>query len=543
MRPASWHCGYAVTCTNSCRGGFLPSSRRALPKGLTEDQKLNLAQAAKRLDELTASTIHGFCQDVITSYAVEADLDPGAKVVDAADADGIFDAAFSTWLIDRLSQSDDASDPILVLSKSDPLKFVDMLKDLASLKRRHPTATVVPMRAGARADIEFADAVDDFARWAARTKRDAKTESVVTDLRQLADFFRDCFAAPPDFSRLWQLAHPPRVGAMKNKLNDLAPYRRKTAWKELYGPEDGERISAEAEAHFDRAESAYRSLLGQVANGLVGPLSAVLDEVVADYNSRKRAAAALDFDDLLLRAHELVHRNEAVRQALGLRYRHIFVDEFQDTDPIQAAFIFQIAAEQRADQLAGRPRQTGRPLSRGRSEAGDLPLPRSRHPRVHGGAQSDGGAAGRQGHSGDRELPITEGTARSRERLLRTRAVGRDAAGIRQAHAHHRGSGRRSARGGEGHDRSAARSEFGNAAGGRGGGGCGHLRAPHRLRGRRAGGRKPIAPRTPATSRSSRRRAPSCGATNGRLSSRDFRSLRKPDRRCSSARRRRTSSP
>ena len=69
---------------------------------------------------------------------------------------------------------------------------------------------------------------------------------------------------------------------MKNKLNDLAPYRRKTAWKELYGPEDGERISAEAEAHFDRVESAYRSLLGQVANGLVGPLSAVLDEVVAD---------------------------------------------------------------------------------------------------------------------------------------------------------------------------------------------------------------------------------------------------------------------
>ncbi len=330
--------------------GRIPSVfASALPKGLTDDQKLNLAQAAKRLDELTASTIHGFCQDVITSYAVEADLDPGARVVDAADADGIFDAAFSTWLIDRLSQLDGPSDPILVLSKSDPLKFVDMLKDLASLKRRHPTATVVPMRPGARADIEFADAVDDFARWAARTQRDAKTESVVEDLRQLADFFRDCFAAPPDFPRLWQLAHPPRVGAMKSKLNDLAPYRRKTAWKELYGPGDGERISAEAEAHFDRAESAYRSLIGQVANGLVGPLSTALDEVMADYNARKRAAAALDFDDLLLRAHELVHRNEAVRRALGLRYRHIFVDEFQDTDPIQAAFIFQIAAEQRAD--------------------------------------------------------------------------------------------------------------------------------------------------------------------------------------------------
>lgn len=330
--------------------GKIPSVfASALPKGLTDGQKLNLAQAAKRLDELTASTIHGFCQDIITSYAVEADLDPGARVVDAADADGIFDAAFSNWLIDRLSRSDDATDPILVLSKSDPLKFVDMLKDLASIKRRHPTATVIPMRPGARPDIDFADAVDGFERWLARMQPESKTQSIVADLRRLADFFRDCFAAPPDFDRLWQLAHPPRVDAMKKWLNDLTPYRRKTAWKELYGPEDGERISTEAEIHFERAESGYRALLGQVANGLVGPLSTTLDEVVADYNTRKRAAAALDFDDLLLRAHELVHRNEEVRRALGLRYRHIFVDEFQDTDPIQAAFIFQVAAEQRAD--------------------------------------------------------------------------------------------------------------------------------------------------------------------------------------------------
>jgi ATP-dependent exoDNAse (exonuclease V) beta subunit len=330
--------------------GRIPSVfASALPKGLTPDQTLNLAQAAKRLDEVTASTIHGFCQDVITSYAVEAGLDPGARVVDAADADVIFDAAFQTWLINRLSQADDASDPILVLSKSDPLKFVDMLKDLASLKRRHPTARVLPLRPGARADIEFTDAVDEFARWAARTKREARTEAIVADLCRLADFFRDCFDSPPGFSRLWLLAQPPRVDAMKKRLNDLAPYRRKSAWKEIYGPQEGEKINAEAEAHFERAESAYHSLLGQIANGLVGPLSAALDDVVTDYNARKRAAAALDFDDLLLRAHELVHRNETVRQALGGRYRHIFVDEFQDTDPIQAAFIFQIAADRRAD--------------------------------------------------------------------------------------------------------------------------------------------------------------------------------------------------
>ena len=34
-----------------------------------------------------------------------------------------------------------------------------------------------------------------------------------------------------------------------------------------------------------------------------------------------------------------------MRRALGHRYRHIFVDEFQDTDPIQAEILFRIAAD------------------------------------------------------------------------------------------------------------------------------------------------------------------------------------------------------
>ena len=37
--------------------------------------------------------------------------------------------------------------------------------------------------------------------------------------------------------------------------------------------------------------------------------------------------------------------HDAVRRALGQRYRHIFVDEFQDTDPIQAEILFLITAE------------------------------------------------------------------------------------------------------------------------------------------------------------------------------------------------------
>ena len=81
-------------------------------------------------------------------------------------------------------------------------------------------------------------------------------------------------------------------------------------------------------------------------------LSRELDEVLEAYGAFKRSAAVLDFDDLLHRACALVRDNETVRHELGKRYRHILIDEFQDTDPVQAEILFLIAAEQRAERWA-----------------------------------------------------------------------------------------------------------------------------------------------------------------------------------------------
>src|SRR4029078_5856574 len=61
-----------------------------LPGGrLTDSQRASLAGAATRLDDLTATTIHGFCQAILHTHGVHAGLDPGARVVDAAVADGV----------------------------------------------------------------------------------------------------------------------------------------------------------------------------------------------------------------------------------------------------------------------------------------------------------------------------------------------------------------------------------------------------------------------------------------------------------------------
>src|SRR5258708_26971374 len=55
-----------------------------LPDGrLTDAQRASPASAAMRLDDLTATTIHGFCQAILHTHGVQAGLDPRARVVDA----------------------------------------------------------------------------------------------------------------------------------------------------------------------------------------------------------------------------------------------------------------------------------------------------------------------------------------------------------------------------------------------------------------------------------------------------------------------------
>ena len=64
-----------------------------------------------------------------------------------------------------------------------------------------------------------------------------------------------------------------------------------------------------------------------------------------DYERLKARAGCLDFVDLLLRARDLVRDDATVRRGLQTRWTHLFVDEFQDTDPLQAELLLLLASD------------------------------------------------------------------------------------------------------------------------------------------------------------------------------------------------------
>lgn len=71
-------------------------------------------------------------------------------------------------------------------------------------------------------------------------------------------------------------------------------------------------------------------------------------EVVArayvKYEEALAKASALDFDDLLVSAVRMLQESPAMLEKYAGRYRHVLVDEFQDTNPVQYALARQLAS-------------------------------------------------------------------------------------------------------------------------------------------------------------------------------------------------------
>jgi len=320
-----------------------PALAGILSLPLDPAERAHLDEAAPRIGEITATTIHGFCQGILRSHGIDVGLDPGSRVVDAITANALFDEVLTNWLKEMLVSDETDGGPISVLAKDDPLGVVERVRELAILRREHRSATVPAPDFSTRPDKTFAEAVSAFSRWHVAGPGEPWTADLIADLERLSSFFAGDHATA-GFAALWRLTQPPRIGMMRQRSIDLLPYDRMRAWKQSLGEKDGPRRANEAVEHFEAVRTAYRTLIGCIAQGLAYELAAHLTGVIEAYDWRKREAAVLDFDDLLRQARALVCENPDIRAWLAGRYEYLLVDEFQDTDPVQAEIVFCLAA-------------------------------------------------------------------------------------------------------------------------------------------------------------------------------------------------------
>ena len=139
----------------------------------------------------------------------------------------------------------------------------------------------------------------------------------------------------------------------------------------IFDSDDQERIVKSIIKELNLNDKLYRAAsihaaISRAKNELIGPddylINTYRDEVVKrvyiEYQKRLVASNAVDFDDLLVYTARLLEENPSVRDKYAQRFRHVLVDEFQDTNLAQYALVKQLASHHKNIFCVGDPDQS-----------------------------------------------------------------------------------------------------------------------------------------------------------------------------------------
>ncbi len=341
----------AVTFTEKAAGELKLRLREALEEargnsasGSAERDRLD--RALGRLEEAQVSTIHGFCADLLRERPVEARIDPLFTVLTEVQAERIYNEAFHQWLEKELA---------------DPAEGVKR-----SLRR--PTFGGF----GAQADgdngpidrlrragwelIQWRDFEGDWQR--PSFDRGGRIDELVQLLNRFTDLleppgsvndtlYGDCWAARKlaDEVRRTESVAARDYDRLEAGLIELS--RNRNFKDARRGSGKSYRSGVLREDVWRARENLQNTLSDFEADAnadLAAALRGDLHDCVSAYEAAKTKSGALDFLDLLLKTRDLIRDNPEVRFSFQQRFKQIFVDEFQDTDPLQAEILLLLAA-------------------------------------------------------------------------------------------------------------------------------------------------------------------------------------------------------
>ena len=326
---------------------------RETAAGLLE--RTNIENALEHLEEASIGTIHSFCAQILRERPVEAVVDPAFEELSEQQAVRIFERAFRAWFQQKLAQGTPALRRALTrLAARDSWENSPPITQLqyAAWKliewRDHPTAwRQLPFDRNRQID-ELIQQVKLVAEAASHCRK--FNDNLVRSLRPaqaLVTWIERSEAATRsrDYDTLESLA----VKLLRDLKKDVK--KGSGFFAESVPREQVVAARAQLIVNLENFQAAADA-------DLATTLRAEMWDLVESYNQMKRRAGKLDFLDLLILARDLVHGNAEVRRYLQDRFTHIFIDEFQDTDPLQAEILLLLSSSDPAqsDWLAVTPK-------------------------------------------------------------------------------------------------------------------------------------------------------------------------------------------
>jgi ATP-dependent exoDNAse (exonuclease V) beta subunit len=318
----------AITFTEKAAGELKLRLREGIEDALArthnDAERQRLLAASADLERAPVSTIHAFAAALLRERPFEARLDPGFQVAAEIAGERVLDDAWDAWFDERMSEAD----ATLVRALTLGLKLKDLKQAAVRMTHeRDVLGAAVPRPPFTTTKLR------DRVREAVATLQPLKARCTNTD----DDAYQQILRLEAFLNR----ADKASGLALERLLRELwvvANKGQQGNWKPKEACKD---VKAELKALKD-AKDAYETASDA---DLAWALRHVLRGFLDAYEARKRERAVVDYADLLLKARDVLRKELPVRRYFQKRFDYILVDEFQDTDPLQAQIALLLAED------------------------------------------------------------------------------------------------------------------------------------------------------------------------------------------------------
>jgi len=318
----------AITFTERAAQELKDRLRAALFASLpTTDERARrrLVQALGDLEQAPIGTIHSFCSRILRQYPIEAGVDVQFAVADERTANEIEAKLWEEWIVREFQRP--AAPEVLCRALEMELGLPTLRRVARALlsRRAWPVRELIERQP---AEINWETEIRELERQLSNVEREDPETGIARSLskkqreihEQMAAWLSRLSAMPQEERTTFILGSPP---FKENKTTrPFCPVIR--------------RLRAAITHPFVTDLVRW---LDRPAESPDGP------GFLREYDRAKDVQGLLDFDDLLIRARDLVRGKLNVRRELQRQYRHIIMDEFQDTDPVQTELIVWIAQQ------------------------------------------------------------------------------------------------------------------------------------------------------------------------------------------------------
>ena len=285
-----------------------------------------LENQLKSIGNARISTIHSFCEGLLKERPVEAGADPGCSVIDETEQSNFLNEIYDEWLQRRLEKNPDFYRK-LVLDLGIELKTPDYSFSVKDSSFQGIVKIALEYR---ELDLFFPKKPSSPETNIKKYLQKVKSLKKQTTAQSLIDFMDD---------------YIDRLEIDYKKYQEK--YFSGISGKFRPGNRGGKDCRALRQEWIGVCEEHYRKVIYSIRYPEIEKLyketnKEVLD-FVAYYREAMRKQGVIDFNEILYKTERLLAEDRQVREYFKEKFSFIFVDEFQDTDPLQAKILYYLA--------------------------------------------------------------------------------------------------------------------------------------------------------------------------------------------------------